>query len=373
MATKYVELRLNHSLVEKNFEGYKLSLDTIPVFRHNHSKEVLRAKPRADQFSLLHMKLFTMQNNLHMDPWSREQAYFINTNYEVIRTSYSGSTSCPDEICKVFQLEQKERFDGDFNYTLHFISEKYCIICDGIDSVLLLNTGDRLECNSWSIETESYIPGTSPLLVDVRNYIILDARLDEIQAHNQISLALGHIQEVSGLKPNNTCKSYMCIYWATWSFLNNKWIFEILNILEGRGALYYCAFEPKGKSLIISSNSEYNWQLQGNTKVANDNENTASTKEITNENKLNAMSKFSDISWSQNGNEVQIYISKNILLDANETKKDYTVQSTPLELLILNANEIIVKYQLFSDIVPEATKWTSVSVKLEFLLYYTIK
>lgn len=360
MGSKFVELRVDHNLVDKNFEGYKLSLDTVPVFRHNHTKDVFRAKPGEDQFSLLHVKLFAMQNHLHMDPWSRGQGYFINTDLEVIRSSYEESNACPGAICTVFQLQARERVPGDYNYTLRFISEKYCIICDGVDTLLLLNTGDRSKNNTWSILEKCCINTNAASDEEqYRNYTIIDARLDKIQSRNQISLALGHIQRVNCSKANNISKNYMFIYWATWSLVEEKWQFAILDTLEGVGALHYCAFEPKAESLIISSNSEYVWRSQKSTNDAS----------VMQDNMVKAscavMSNHSNISWTQTNDEINM----DVLVVLNENSQDYKVQcTTSSELSILNGDDVIITHKLFDEIVSDAINWNLVS-GIFYLLY----
>lgn len=356
MTHKIVNLRPDPKLFHHNFEGYKLSLESIPVFRSNHAKDVLRVRPTDEQFSLMHIQLFAMQNHLFMDPWSREQGYYVNVDLEIVRTSYNLKEGSPERSSTVFQLKSMtERRPGDYNYTLHFISEKYAIVCDGIGSLMLLNTGNRTKVNHlWSQGAQYSFDYEG----EKRGFVILDARLDQVQGCHQISLALGHIERIEK-EYGGTMKNYMHITWATWSLSEERWIFAIKDILEGSGALHYCAFEPKAESLIICSNFEYTWRSNPTLKEDSDGAKNDEQEKLFH---------YKSICWSQTSEDVKIYFTM-----TSESTEGLTVSSEQHEFSIIRNGEKMSSFKVERAILPERTKWSMVVlIPLVFLINSSI-
>ena len=82
---KVFELRPNKSLLDPSFEGYKLSLDSLPVYKHELPLAVEHLKPNDEQCSFEHVKMFGLHNHLIDDPWCDEIAFFISKDLQIFQ------------------------------------------------------------------------------------------------------------------------------------------------------------------------------------------------------------------------------------------------------------------------------------------------
>lgn len=82
---KLIELRPRKDLMNPNFEGYKLSLDPLPVYKHDLPSAVENLKPNSEQYSFQHMKTFGLHNHLITDPWHSDFTYFISGNLSIFQ------------------------------------------------------------------------------------------------------------------------------------------------------------------------------------------------------------------------------------------------------------------------------------------------
>ncbi len=82
---KIFELRPKKDLLDPTFEGYKLSLDSLPVYKHEVPVAVEHLKPSDEQLSYQHVKTFGLHNHLIEDPWSNEIAFFISKDLQIFK------------------------------------------------------------------------------------------------------------------------------------------------------------------------------------------------------------------------------------------------------------------------------------------------
>ncbi len=82
---KLFELRPKKDLLDPTFEGYKLSLDSLPVYKHDVPVAVEHLKPNDEQFSFQHVKTFGLHNHLIDDPWHDEIAFFISKDLQIFQ------------------------------------------------------------------------------------------------------------------------------------------------------------------------------------------------------------------------------------------------------------------------------------------------
>ncbi|KAL5277749.1 NUDCD1 family protein [Megaselia abdita] len=247
MPQKVIDLRPNRAFIKSNFDGYKLSLDTIPVIRQNLDIEPLRKKPSEDQYSFLHAELFALQNFLVQDPWNRSTCYFINAIGHILKCTYGedGRPLAPETVYKVALVEPQH-----YNTSFIFISEKLVILSMGNNELVLLNTGFRYKSSSdkeWE-EIHRQIVGDTP-------FFLRDSRSDYDQGKNSITFVLQTIyqKEVTFVSE---------LLWGCLSQEGEKWSYQECDRIVGSGSLYYCSLEPKSKGLVISSNKEYLFQSQ---------------------------------------------------------------------------------------------------------------
>lgn len=339
---KIVELRPDRNLIRNNFDGYKLSLDAVPLLRQELSNLPFRADPNEDQYSLLHAELFSMQNLLHVDPWARTISYYISRHGEVTRAGYNESTGRGESIQIVYRLNtHSTRVKGDYNYSMRFISEKYCVICDGIKSIFLLDTKDRLKAAEWILIAETNLNNEA---LDERNFLLFDCRLDIVQERKQISMAIGRVKRIDN---GPTCGSshFMHLHWGKW-IQNENWEFSIIDTLEGKGSLYYCAFEPRAESLVICSNHEYCFRSQ---KTNGSCEIGAEKAELHDKNY-----EIGGFTWSQTDDDIIIKFD----VKEGKDKSDYNIKYVANKLTVKVCEEVLLDNELYDKVEQDLTTWT---------------
>ena len=359
---KIVLLRQDRNLIRSNFDGYKLSLDPVPVIRQDLTSAPLKAEPNDEQYSLLHAELFSMQNLLLVDPWARTQSYFINRLGEIVRCGYDENKGRPDMQQVVYRLPQtvtdkdggvQRRSKGDYNYSLRFLSEKYCLLCDGIKTLNLLETGDRFKAIEWKLLATCRIEGEG-VTEEEKNYFIYDARLDIIKEQKQISVILGHVQRVESVRAEAASSHFLYLHWCKWSLEEQLWKFQILDTLEGKGSVYYCAFEPRAESVIISSNQEFKWRSTNLPDDGFEDENSTEEKPHMHAAEGENVSGFA---WTQTDEDIVVKFK----VKEGKDKNDYNVKCLNNRITVKCNEEILLDHELFDRIDLDLTTWTIVS------------
>ncbi|EDW06784.1 nudC domain-containing protein 1 [Drosophila mojavensis] len=251
-----VDLKVDRNLLCPNFDGYKLSFDSVPMLRQSfrHYK-ALKYDLYKNHYSLLHTELFAKHNLLTADPWARRNTYFVNTNHEVVHCSFDEIRSDARKPRIVYKMQFEDSGDGyyqpgDYNYSMRFISEKYCVLCDGRQSYFLLETGDRRRHTEWRLVTKTHIIPSS----ETRGFVLYDARLDILHARKQVSLVAGHVT-----RSKSTDRHLMLLNWSYWMLPNIKeevWFYVQREQLQTVGSVYYCAFEPHSESIIVCTDGQ---------------------------------------------------------------------------------------------------------------------
>ena len=119
MATNNVSLQIQKDLINNKFNGYKLDLDKIPVYKQTlefgklaviyfeklgwtflfveicilYNLLILLAPEEvglsSNQFGLLHAKAFGFMNLCLIDPWDGSTVYIIDSRWKIIKISVS--------------------------------------------------------------------------------------------------------------------------------------------------------------------------------------------------------------------------------------------------------------------------------------------
>ncbi|XP_017494573.1 PREDICTED: nudC domain-containing protein 1 isoform X1 [Rhagoletis zephyria] len=341
---KIVELRSNRSLLQSNFDGYKLSLDPVALLRQELPYAPHKAEPNEDQYSLLHAELFSMQNLLQVDPWARTDSYYVSRLGEVVRAAYNEPTGRAESVQVVYRLStHTPRVKGDYNYSMRFISEKYCVLCDGIQHLFLLDTNDRTKAAKWKLIAETPIVAFANSISSERNFCLYDCRLDIVQEEKQISLAVGRVERDDSSSGGGS-KHFMHLHWAKWIH-NKEWLFSILDTLEGKGSLYYCAFEPRAESIIICSNHEYTFR----SKKSSDNKENTDKIPLYKE-----VPEINGFTWTQTDDDITIKFD----VKKGKERTDYSVKYAADKLTVKCCEEVLFDSQLFGKVDQDLTTWT---------------
>ena len=108
---KLFELRPNVNLLDSSFQGYKLSLEPMAIYKHELPVFVEHLKPSDEQFSFQHVKSFGYHNHLFADLWNTDLAFFITQDYQVFQTNL-------DSLVTFFQQMPVEIGSNDHPFTI---------------------------------------------------------------------------------------------------------------------------------------------------------------------------------------------------------------------------------------------------------------
>ncbi|EDW00269.1 nudC domain-containing protein 1 [Drosophila grimshawi] len=348
-----VDLNVDRNLLCPKFDGYKLSFDAVPVLRQSFDRDPFRLKPHANQYSLLHVELFARHNLLQSDPWARHSSYYVNDCHQIVLCSYDELHGQPREQRIVYTLQRENHGDGfahlagDYNYTLRFISEKYCVLCDGMLALHLLETGDRRrDSSTWQLVSMAPINVAD----QQRGFVLLDARLDMMHERKQISIAAGHVQRME------SGHAWQLI-WSRWTLdalPDSTWMYNICERLQTTGSLYYCAFEPRAESLVLCSNHEIQTKAEAEAVAA----------------RLLRQEKGVDgaetaYSWSQTNDDIVVRFP----LPSNVNRNDLHIQCTQDHVLVeMQEQAALLDGGLFASVAEELTTWTVEGQSLQLTL-----
>ncbi|XP_026846219.1 nudC domain-containing protein 1 [Drosophila persimilis] len=362
-----VDLRVDRSLLCPNFDGYKLSFDPVPVIQQDLlATPPLKLLPHSDQYSLLHAEAFGRHNMLCPDPWLRENCYYVNKSRQVVLCSYDGQDGRPRQQRVVHTVEEKDRGDGyqqsggAYNYTLRFVSEKYCVLCDGITMYYLFDTGDRSRASStasWQLLTSTQINQESAN----RGFVLYDARLDVIQERKQISLLAGHVGRRVSPRSDHADTFFMDLTWGCWTqqpMPSDAWSYSVREELDTPGSIYYCAFEPRAESVVFSTNRDLLTKSQRAAAVS------AAAQPAAQNGEDVEIAATPPYTWTQTDEDVLIRFR----LPAGATRNDFNIRSTSHQLEVECLAEILLTGALYANVDSDLTTWTIEADSLQLTL-----
>ncbi|KAH8854215.1 NudC domain-containing protein [Schistosoma japonicum] len=146
-----VSLRPDHSLLDPNFESYKLSLAKIPIYEAN-SEHVIYCKALNEVTSKQHLKAYNNINCLCINPFDTSRVYYMNTDGSLVSTRIP---QCPQNFNQgtaVFTIPSwcelsREKLPS---VSLKFPAPSYISLYDGLGNLYLLKSnilesGDSLD------------------------------------------------------------------------------------------------------------------------------------------------------------------------------------------------------------------------------------
>ncbi|KAH8316082.1 hypothetical protein KR074_001691 [Drosophila pseudoananassae] len=362
-----VELRMDRSLLCPNFDGYKLSFDPVPVLRQNFDSDPFRLEAHVNQYSMLHSELFAKNNLLWCDPWMRYASYFMNEKHQLVQSVYDPQSGRARGQRVVFVLDRGDHGDGyahvpgDYNYTAVFVSERYLVICDGMSTFHLVDTGDRSRTGNdmWQRVSRTPVDNGS----DSRGQILYDARLDMVQERKQISLVAGHISHRHTDATQNRRNSvfYNDLTWGRWTLSpgSEEWSYTVCQKLETVGSLLYCAFEPRAESLIIASTRDVHTPAQREAAEA---EATHPRHIIPFQNGADSVG--SRFSWTQTDEELSVRFP----LEGDVRRPDFQIRCTASTVRVEHLGRVLIDGSLFGNVDNELTTWSFGPNKLQLSL-----
>lgn len=325
MSTKLIELRPDRNLLNPDFNGYKLSLEKIPVLTEELETSIDRVKPNSEQYSLLHAKLFGLHNYLINDTYNeKSNVYFIDGNWNVKRIIINETTGRISEVRKVWTIPKNEYVDGRYNPTLCFTKE-YAILSDGCGLLYIVETGERNENENWNSVF-------SDVILENKVFTVNDAVFLTTNNVKEIHCLLNYVEKSDE-------KFLTVINWVTVHQTSDQnWGANSLKVLKGGGQLYYCSLERNCKYIYIASDSQFKFLL--------DSENPIKETELKNEN-------LKVYTWLQSSDDITLRFNV-----SNDNKNNVYVKPMPFHIEIRFNDIVLLHGELRNRIDSDLTTWT---------------
>lgn len=336
--TNLVELKPNRLLLDPNFDGYKLSLQEIPIIKRIFKPRVDRVLLGHNQYSVIHAKLFGFHNHLVGDEFDENgSVYFIDEDWNINKVYVDSLNDELIEPTKVWQIPKvRERISGDYNVSMKFVSKEILVVCDGTGFLYILQTGCRDSDDNFKSSFCDEVVGPN------EGFVLMDAVV-----HNKQNPDLHVLLLSVKLDP---CEQYISvIHWITLTFESNKWTQTSLKQMRTKGGVQYAALEKDCKAVYIASDNECNIVLNSDNPVSNDAEETNNDREM----------KYL-YTWSQTKEDISISIE----LPENALKNLISVITDPLKLHIKYDNNNLLLGSLCQRIDSDLTHWEIVDNKL---------
>ncbi|PRD32175.1 UNVERIFIED_CONTAM: NudC domain-containing protein 1 [Trichonephila clavipes] len=158
-----MDLKVNRDMLDIKFEGYKLSLDPIPVLKQPVVDGVRCCELSSEDYSYLHTRMALLHNYLFQDPWSQNSVFYINERLRVMWTSLGedGRLNSPRCIWNV----PIDATGSHSNITISFPGAEWAVLCNGRKNLHILYTPSRSAGEPWmcchtydmEISTSSYL------------------------------------------------------------------------------------------------------------------------------------------------------------------------------------------------------------------------
>lgn len=332
MGVKLIELRPDRALLKSNFDGYKLSLDPVPVFREEHQNLQLpnRDYPNVEtQYSFLHQELFGHQNLLFSDPWTANSVYYVTGRNDILNIRFDGKISRK----RVLHASSGPRSPGDYNFSLQFVSEDHVVVSNGQGTVYLISTGNRSSSTSpWKVVHEEVI-------LENEGFVIKDAQLELNGDRKVINLLLHQII------PETDCneKFVAKLIWirfkengdANWERISRK------ELIAKKTIVPFCAFVRGGNGFVVATQKSFKF-------ISDSDKEVISPAEKEKNNSVNVA-----FSWTQSDEDVVIHFGA----QEEANKSDFYVKCTRDSIQIKFRETILIDSQLSFKIDPDLTTW----------------
>ncbi|XP_058064405.1 nudC domain-containing protein 1 [Anopheles bellator] len=360
---RQIELRPDRKLLKSNFEGYKVSLDTIPVFRTElpTTRQARRTHPNKHQYSYHHARLFGLHNHLVRDPWNSGQCYFVDVAGFVQRVQYEPKCGRIKPISHVYKVSFRPTEDvsggtaGSYNCSLVFISERIGLLADGQGMIHVLDTGDRSTWSEWkakSVLPEQSDNETSHL--PVGGSILLDAQLAYADnSQRRIHAIALQVQQ------NSEHSFEPVLHWFRLdqrqegsvkpSQGTTEWEPTVSCVLRGGGFPRYCTLDYQGAGLLVASDKSFHFTYDSTNPLVTIDPVTPDANHTQQETVEPEQCPFN---WNQTIDDVNVHFIK-------RDGVQFEVVRNPSFYVTANAQAVLDVSKFFGQIDSSATTWTS--------------
>lgn len=336
-----IDFRPSPLLLNPNFDGYKLSLEPVPILKTELNVAPRRRFTNDDQYTFLHAKLFSLHNHLTNDPWLDYSCYFVDDAWTIQNVSFDTTTGKLGSVKAVYKVSKPNTSLGDYNTSLKFVSEKFCVFGDGCGGLKIFTTGDRYRVEEWKpVFTDTIHENPIP-------FVVQDARWEIFGGIHQIHCLLLSIQAKSD-SADDKFETVLDWYVFKKDSQSNSWNKSFVRQLKGKALPEYCVFEPKCNAILISSDRKFEFTVDTENPIEIPKENLP----VADDEK----EKKHDFNWTQNDEDVSIYF--NIPQETN--KQDIKVICNGTNLQVRHKNDSLLTADLFQSVDKDLTTWSLV-------------
>lgn len=263
-----IDLQINKSLLDIKFEGYKLSLDPIPVLRQPVTDGVKCIELGSEDYSYVHLKMNLFLNHLFQDPWSPNNVFYVNGKQNVIWTSL-GQDDRLYPSRSVWEVNADAAYE-QANVTMNFPGPDWTVICNG-RTLNILYTPSRAAGEPWMCYH------TQNLEKNI-TYYLLHAVHRIVPGGQQIDCILGTVVHKSNLPdeiPSTSSSSFMAVLqWISFSCGQNIqcWITKRTRKLAGSSFPEYAAIDCNGDAVCIVAQNEFKFFFDSDGIIQNSQE-----------------------------------------------------------------------------------------------------
>ncbi|XP_039300529.1 LOW QUALITY PROTEIN: nudC domain-containing protein 1 [Nilaparvata lugens] len=340
---KLSELRPDKSLLNPNFNGYKLSLASIPSYNLAFEKGVDQVSPSDDQYSFLYAKLFSLHNYLIADKWNEGHLYFIDKDWKIQKIVMNES-DLVEKTEAVWEIPSNhKRAPGHYFPSISFPSQDLAVVADGAGTLHIISRKTTWEANY----SEEVIGKETP-------FVVYDSQCEETDSQCVLHCLVVHVKSEEDPKEGDPSNRYVTV--IDWLSLlqesSGSWSMKNIRQLQGSGLPDYITLEPGCKNIYLVNESPF--------KFISDSENPVVVEEIDDK-KSNIPDSEKLYKWQQNDEEIKLSFEFENKIEKSEIKIIATCNNFSLKY----KEKLILSGSLFHRIDNDLTLWTLQDNKLE--------
>ncbi|KAK3601670.1 hypothetical protein CHS0354_038237 [Potamilus streckersoni] len=345
------DLKVRRDLLDPHFDGYKLSLDKLPLYNCRVESGVATTSLTDEQYSYHHAKIFGVHNNLISDPWKSNDCYYIDNSWNVRSLiATDTSVSVGQDLFTIPDFSIQRQVKGHYNANLLFVAIDLVVLADGAGKVYLLYTGDRNKTTSkWKVlSSQSVFEEDKPcMLVDAVEHVSNES--------HRVETLLVHVKETTIVEKEKYHSEFLTVLeWLTFeSGSRETWSLERTRRLVSRRPYHYASLDRMVPSLVIAGEADMEFVYDSVKPV---------TKEEEKETYQNDLPEYT---WNQTTEDIRVQFT--VPKDVKKANIYLSLTSELIEFGIKNST-VLLKGHLHSKVDPEGSTWTISSQRVELYL-----
>ncbi|XP_076806640.1 nudC domain-containing protein 1-like [Clavelina lepadiformis] len=369
-----VELRPDRKLIDSKFESYKLSLNPLPSYKAAIPDGVYQVNAGDEEFSYEKIKCFTLHNYLILDPWNKENVYFVDSTFCLRRFHIPLETHIePSKV--VFSFGSEIAVDTDrLPPSVYFPSPTLCVSCDGFGAMYVLETGCRASWTTdvWRIVYFDEVKKSPSLII---NSAARSDGADDVK-RDFLECLFIKFEEISSPEPEKGAETVteVLLEWITLEKSTNDEDYQLSasKLFRGKNVPNYCALAKDSTELHIASSSPFKYSPGWNSEA--DPEINDIVQSGVDENDKNTKPP-APYKWKQTKEDVLVFID--LPPAANKQSVVYSLSSRKIKVGIRPDKDaepnILLDGCLCHDAVPEESNWSIIDGRLEVTIQKSVE